>query len=475
MTITKIQNRFNAVLFFALVSLLTITLSSSFLNLQARAQVNISNNNSSVTANDIDIKAEEIEISKASERELASQALELEKENSTLETEIVFLERERTELQERAKGLEETINKAQENLNKATPGADTQTLRESLDRATSELDDVNAQLVEVEAVLASHQGKIQANNQALGLIQDRRETLSQQSNDQTVDLWLSIWNQVSRFVFIALLGVVAYLVTRLTRILIHKYTPKEWLKVFLLRLVRTVFYLFLAGIIIYLFAGNIGSIITALGVLSAGLAVALQDYIASVFAWIFVVTKKKYREGDIIKIASTQGNYIGKVIKIELFRTMLEERVGGMETDPNKERPTGKVVSVPNSLLMREPVVNFTHNNKAIMHSMEVEITFSSDHQLTMKFLEKTLDDYFTPEFFRKHSIPQSYKPKVLMAIKSSGVGFSIWFPARIGNFREVMQDISFLILNGFAKKGIDLAYNSLMIYTPDKTTIPGK
>jgi small-conductance mechanosensitive channel len=438
---------------------------------QGYAQTLLSTEDTNTSAvNEIDQKAQEIDIAQSTERQLADRGLELERQNASLETEIVFLEREQTELQERVNSLTETISNFERQLQNQPPETSND-LRESLESTRTELDDVQSQLLDVETILTSHRSTIEANNQALERIAERRRELNEDAASNMSDLWLEIWRQISEVIYVILLGFVTWLVLRLIGVGVKRYVKRAWLRKFYLRSLRIIFFILLFSYVVFLFAGNIGAIITAFGFLSAGLAIALQDYIASIFAWIFIKAKNKYVVGDIIKIAGSQENFVGKVIRIELFRTLLEQRVGGLEDDMNKERPNGKVVSVPNNLLMREPVVNFTHNDSTIMHSMEIELTFSSDHLKALKVLNTMMDEYFSTEYYKDRGIKgDRYYHNVLMTIQSSGVGFSMWFPARVGTYRQVTQDLSLLVLDTLKQHKLELAYNSLMLYTPDQS-----
>jgi small-conductance mechanosensitive channel len=60
--------------------------------------------------------------------------------------------------------------------------------------------------------------------------------------------------------------------------------------------------------------GLIGSVGTFLGLLTAGIAIALKDPIVNVVAWLFILIRQPFKVGDRIQI----GNQAGDVIDIQI-------------------------------------------------------------------------------------------------------------------------------------------------------------
>ena len=61
---------------------------------------------------------------------------------------------------------------------------------------------------------------------------------------------------------------------------------------------------------------GVDSVATYLGLLSAGLAIALQSLVKSIAGWVFVMLRKPFAVGDRIQV----GTYAGDVIDIRLFK-----------------------------------------------------------------------------------------------------------------------------------------------------------
>jgi small-conductance mechanosensitive channel len=221
-----------------------------------------------------------------------------------------------------------------------------------------------------------------------------------------------------------------------------------------------------AYLIASLFSKHSGTIIAISGILSAALVFALQDFVSSFFAWVFILSREKYRVGDVIKVAGTHSYIYGKVIKIEIFRTILEERMGDGDYNGNlnKEMITGRTVSIPNNMVMKGAVLNFTLENKALWHPFNLTITFDSDFELAESVLNEIMNEVFDSTYFKKHHIPVSYKPQISTYIAANGVELSLWFPATVGKFREVLDKICKLVLKRFKLHNIELAFTTITI-----------
>jgi len=64
-----------------------------------------------------------------------------------------------------------------------------------------------------------------------------------------------------------------------------------------------------------------GSISTFLGLLSAGLAIALQDPIVNLAGWLFLIWRRPFNVGDRIQI----GEHRGDVIDVRIFQFTVME------------------------------------------------------------------------------------------------------------------------------------------------------
>ena len=82
---------------------------------------------------------------------------------------------------------------------------------------------------------------------------------------------------------------------------------------------------------------------TYLGLVSAGLAIALKDMLASIAGWFYILARRPFEVGDRIAI----GEHAGDVIDQRLFRFSMLEIGNWVASDQS----TGRVIHIPNSMV----------------------------------------------------------------------------------------------------------------------------
>src|SRR6516162_6902760 len=122
---------------------------------------------------------------------------------------------------------------------------------------------------------------------------------------------------------------------------------------------------------------------TYLGLLSAGLAIALQDPVANFAGWIYIIVRRPFGIGDRIQVAQ----HMGDVVDIRPFRFLLLEIGNWVKADQS----TGRVIHVPNSLVFKNAVANYDDAFGYIWNELEVTLTLESNWRSAKTALEKIL------------------------------------------------------------------------------------
>ena len=112
---------------------------------------------------------------------------------------------------------------------------------------------------------------------------------------------------------------------------------------------------------------------TFLGLVSAGLAIALSDVLKNIAGWMFIVLRRPFRVGDRVQV----GPHSGDVVDIRMFRFSLMEIRNWVDAD----QPTGRIVDIPNGAILTDPSANYTAGFAFIWHEVPVLVTFESDWQ----------------------------------------------------------------------------------------------
>ena len=128
-----------------------------------------------------------------------------------------------------------------------------------------------------------------------------------------------------------------------------------------------------------LFEDRLGRLTFAIGVVGAGVAVALQDVLASIAGAFSIGFSKLYAVGDRVQIGDTRGD----VIDIGLLRTTLMETGNWV----SKDLYNGRLVRIPNSTVLKGSVFNSSQGFRFIWDEIKVLFTITSDCQLAREML----------------------------------------------------------------------------------------
>src|SRR5206468_7717291 len=121
------------------------------------------------------------------------------------------------------------------------------------------------------------------------------------------------------------------------------------------------------------FASQLGSAVTFAGLLTAGVAVALQNVIVSVVGYFFLIGKYGLRVGDRVQISGVTG----EVVEIGLVRIHLME-LGG----PSDSQPSGRVVAFSNSIVFQATAGVFKQipGTNFIWHELKLTLASETDY-----------------------------------------------------------------------------------------------
>lgn len=96
---------------------------------------------------------------------------------------------------------------------------------------------------------------------------------------------------------------------------------------------------------------NLYAAAVSFGLISLILGFALQAPITSFIAWIYLIFRRSYLVGDRIQIKGFRGD----VVEISYLDTSILECNGDYL---NNDKPSGRVIRFPNSLILREEIIN---------------------------------------------------------------------------------------------------------------------
>ncbi len=212
-----------------------------------------------------------------------------------------------------------------------------------------------------------------------------------------------------------------------------------------------------------------GALATFLGLLSAGIAIALRDLLVDMAGWLFIVWRRPFGPGDRISVVG----HAGDVIDQRLFQFTLLET--GTATGAGQS--TGRIIHVPNGKVFTEAVINYTRGFQYIWNEIPVVVTFESDWKAAKEILARIAHDraeHLSEDAERRvRQAAQEYMifytnltPTVYTDVVDYGVRLTIRYlvePRRRRGSEEVIWEA---ILEAFAQRDdIDFAYRTERVF----------
>jgi small-conductance mechanosensitive channel len=127
---------------------------------------------------------------------------------------------------------------------------------------------------------------------------------------------------------------------------------------------RTLILALAGAAVLVIWASELRSVALSLIAVAVALVVATKELISAAAASLVRASSGTFQIGDRIRIGELRGD----VIDHSLLQTTL------LEIGPTHVR-TGRTLTVPNSLLLAEPIANETRGNAYILHSFVVPVT----------------------------------------------------------------------------------------------------
>jgi len=215
--------------------------------------------------------------------------------------------------------------------------------------------------------------------------------------------------------------------------------------------------------LVLVWSAAINSLGTFLGLLSAGLAIALKDLVADFAGWVFIVARRPFDLGDRIQI----GPHRGDVVDRGIFQFAMMEIGNWVEADQS----TGRVIHVPNAQVFTEPLANYTAGFPYLWNELPVLVTFESDWKRAKQLLS-ALATELTTGVVAEAQGPRAHAdrrllinrgrltPAVYTSVEEAGVLLTIRYLCRPRQRRGTAEVFWERILEAFAESpDIEFAY----------------
>jgi small-conductance mechanosensitive channel len=209
---------------------------------------------------------------------------------------------------------------------------------------------------------------------------------------------------------------------------------------------------------------------TFLGLLTAGIAIALKDPLTNIAGWLFILIQRPFTLGDRIQIGSNAGD----VIDIRIFQFTIMETGNWVRSDQS----TGRIIHIPNGAIFLTPLANYTKGFRYIWNEIPVLVTFESDWKKAKRLLSEIVNNQSEhlgksarqrlKEASKKYMIFYSHlTPIVYTSVEDSGILLTIRYLCEPRKRRGSENSIWEAILTEFEKHpDVELAYPTIRYFT---------
>ena len=211
---------------------------------------------------------------------------------------------------------------------------------------------------------------------------------------------------------------------------------------------------------------------TAMGLVTAGLAFALQRVVTALAGYFLILRGSTFNVGDRIVMGGVRGD----VIALGFLQTTIMEMGQPppvQNADPamwvKARQYTGRIVTVSNAKVFDEPVFNYTREFPYVWEEMTIPVSYRDDRaaaerillqaaeQHTVKIAE--LGEPAVAELERRYAIVRSAMgPKVYLRMTDNWLEFTVRFIAEDHGVRDLKDAMTRDILAGLDAAGIGIA-----------------
>ncbi len=197
------------------------------------------------------------------------------------------------------------------------------------------------------------------------------------------------------------------------------------------------------------FATELGSLATFAGLITAGLAVAMQSVLVSVVGYFFLIGKYGIRVGDRVQV----GSVTGEVIDLGLVRLHLMELSG----QGGAMSPTGRVVAFANSIIFQAtgglfkqiPGINLAWHEITVRLPTQADAAVLKTHLI--EAVGGVLKDYRDDILRQTQEIQRTAsahgggdaQPQVQLRFSTEGVDAIVRYPVELQHAAEIDERVS--------------------------------
>lgn len=216
------------------------------------------------------------------------------------------------------------------------------------------------------------------------------------------------------------------------------------------------------GILWRPFAGQLGLV---LGLITAGVAFAMQEVIGALAGWFNIMSGSIFRVGDRVQLGGVRGD----VIDITPLRTKVMEIGSGLGDDTwvRGRQYTGRIVAISNKATFVEPVFNYSSTFEYIWEEITIPVAYRDDWHLAERVIAEEATrvsaskdaEHAIAEMIDRYPLARTeVAPHVFVRATDNYLELAARFVVPVRTARWVKDELTRRVLDRLREEGIGVA-----------------
>jgi small-conductance mechanosensitive channel len=206
----------------------------------------------------------------------------------------------------------------------------------------------------------------------------------------------------------------------------------------------------------------------------------LQEVIGSIAGWITIISGKPFTIGDRVETGGIRGD----VVDIGMLRTTLMEIGNWLNGDHN----TGRIVTVSNAFLFKEPLYNYSVHLRFVWDEITVPITYESNWKRAIEIMANAVlaspvyqellpkAEKQRREVRRKLAVGTTpLEPRTYVKLTDNWIELGLVYPVDTDVRRSFRSEVSQQIMTEFKAEHIVIASQTVAIVEFPSDSTSGK
>jgi len=319
-------------------------------------------------------------------------------------------------------------------------------------------------------MLSNTSGKEQAISNALSTLKTTADIYGKRIDATILNVNKSINKQGRGILDLLLIIVGMFVVAMLIKAIVKRYITDNERYYMANKVINFINLSLVVIVIFFTYMGNVDNLVTVLGFVSAGIAIAMKDWFMSLMGWLVILLGGSVHVGDRIRVERDGMIYVGDILDISPLRMTMQEDI--TLTSYSHNRRAGRIIFIPNNYIFTSMIANYTHGTlKTVWDGVDITITFDSNSKKAIYIAKEITRKYAKgyTDMTRKqlNSLRDRYslkntnvEPRIYSFIEPNGIKISAWYLTNSYATLTLRSTISMELINAYREEeDIAIAY----------------